>query len=132
MQLNIGIIYAIGASMLYATYMLVTKDILRRVGTIPFMFYSMLSACVFLLILCLALGNELIHFNLKTWGSSILFTVKNSCSDDSNEVSILKKDSGFGLATVMKRLELLYKGNYELVTEEKNGYYTVMLQLKSK
>ena len=69
LQLNIGIILAIAASMLYAIYMLVTKDILRRVGTIPFMFYSMLASCIFLLTLCLLLGNELIHFNLKTWGS---------------------------------------------------------------
>lgn len=69
LQLNIGIILAIAASILYAIYMLVTKDILRRVGTIPFMFYSMLASCVFLLTLCLLLGNELIHFNLKTWGS---------------------------------------------------------------
>ena len=57
LQLNIGILYAIVASMLYATYMLVTKDILKRVGTIPFMFYSMLASCIFLLILCLILGN---------------------------------------------------------------------------
>lgn len=76
--------------------------------------------------------NIYIKISLKTWGSSILFTVKNSCSEANQEESILKKDSGFGLATVMKRLELLYKGNYELEAEEKNGYYTVMLQLKSK
>ena len=69
LQLNIGILYAIVASMLYATYMLVTKDILRRVGTIPFMFYSMLASCIFLLLLCLLLGNDLFGFNLKTWGS---------------------------------------------------------------
>lgn len=69
LQLNIGIIYAIVASMLYATYMLVTKDVLKRVSTIPFMFYSMLASCIFLLSLCLLLNNELIHFNLKTWGS---------------------------------------------------------------
>jgi drug/metabolite transporter (DMT)-like permease len=49
--------------------MLVTKDILKRVGTIPFMFYSMLASCIFLLVLCLILGNDLFGFNLKTWGS---------------------------------------------------------------
>jgi sensor histidine kinase YesM len=73
-----------------------------------------------------------IQIILKTWASSILFTVKNTCGDHGTENNLLKKDSGFGLATVMKRLEFLYKGNYELVTEEKNGYYHVMLQLKSK
>lgn len=71
MQLNVGIFYAIGASMLYATYMLVTKDILRRVDTIPFMFYSLMAACLFLFVLCLLLGNQLIGFNQKTWGSLI-------------------------------------------------------------
>jgi drug/metabolite transporter (DMT)-like permease len=71
LQLNIGILLAIAASMLYAIYMLVTKDILRRVGTIPFMFYSMLASCIFLLILCIELGNELFDLDLNTWGSLI-------------------------------------------------------------
>ncbi len=71
MQLNVGIFYAIGASMLYATYMLVTKDVLRRVDTIPFMYYSLIAACLFLLILCLSLRNPLAGFNQKTWGSLI-------------------------------------------------------------
>jgi sensor histidine kinase YesM len=44
----------------------------------------------------------------------------------------LKDNSGFGLENVMKRLELLYKDNYDLKTEDENGYYTVLLQLKSK
>lgn len=71
LQLNIGMLYALIASMLYAIYMLVTKDVLKRVNTIPFMFYSMLASCIFLLALCLLLNNDLIHFNLKTWGSLI-------------------------------------------------------------
>jgi len=69
---------------------------------------------------------------LKTWASSILFAVKNSCGSNANEDSIIKKDSGFGLENVTKRLELLYKGEYDLKTEEKDGFYNVMLQLKSK
>lgn len=71
LQLNIGMLYALIASMLYATYMLVTKDVLKRIDTIPFMFYSMLASCIFLVLLCLLLGNELSGFNLKTWGSLI-------------------------------------------------------------
>ena len=69
LQLNIGIIYAIGASILYAIYILVTKNILKRINTIPFMFYNMLAAGIFLVIICLLLGNNLLYFNLKTWGS---------------------------------------------------------------
>ena len=71
LQLNAGILLAIAASMLYAIYMLVTKDILKRVGTIPFMFYSMLASCIFLLILCVLLGNELFALDKNTWGSLI-------------------------------------------------------------
>ena len=69
---------------------------------------------------------------LKTWANFILFAVKNSCSANKNEDSIIKKDSGFGLENVRKRLELLYKGEYDLKTEEKDDYYHVMLQIKSK
>lgn len=69
---------------------------------------------------------------LKTWANSVLFAVKNSCSNNKNEESLLKKDSGFGLENVIKRLELLYKGEYDLKTEEKDGFYNVMLQIKSK
>ncbi|RZA02356.1 MAG: EamA/RhaT family transporter [Sphingobacteriaceae bacterium] len=71
LQLNIGMLYALIASMLYAIYMLVTKDVLKRIDTIPFMFYSMLASCIFLVLLCLLLGNDLSGFNLKTWGSLI-------------------------------------------------------------
>ncbi len=69
LDFNIGMVYAFAASLLYATYMLLTKNILKRVGTIPFMFYSVLAACIFLLLLCLLLGDELFGFTLKTWGN---------------------------------------------------------------
>jgi drug/metabolite transporter (DMT)-like permease len=69
LQLNIGILYAVASSLLYAIYILTTKDILKRISTLPFMFYSMLAAGVFLLILSLLLGNDLFHYNLKTWSS---------------------------------------------------------------
>ena len=73
-----------------------------------------------------------IGITLRTWANSILFSVKNSSAGNSNEHSIIKKDSGFGLENVMKRLELLYKDKYDLKTEEKDGYYNVMLQLKAQ
>ena len=69
---------------------------------------------------------------IKTWANSVLFAVKNSCSSSKNEESIVRKDSGFGLENVIKRLELLYRGEYDLKTEEKDGFYNVMLQIKSK
>jgi sensor histidine kinase YesM len=76
--------------------------------------------------------NIYINITLKTWANSILFSVKNSCSNDPKESSFLKKNSGFGLQNVMKRLNLLYNGMYDLKTENRDGYYYVMLQLKSK
>jgi drug/metabolite transporter (DMT)-like permease len=69
LQLNIGILYAVASSLLYAIYILTTKDILKRINTLPFMFYNMLAAGVFLLIISLVLGDDLFHYNLKTWGS---------------------------------------------------------------
>lgn len=69
LQLNIGFLFAIAASILYAIYILTTSDILKRINTLPFMFYNMLAGGIFLLALCLLLDNELFDFNLKTWGS---------------------------------------------------------------
>jgi sensor histidine kinase YesM len=73
-----------------------------------------------------------ISITLKTWADSILFSIKNSSNGNSNDSPMLKENSGFGLENVMKRLELLYNGKYDLKTEEENGYYTVLLQLKTK
>lgn len=69
LQLNIGILYAVVSSLLYAIYILTTKDILKRISTLPFMFYNMLAAGVFLLIISLILGDDLFHYSLKTWSS---------------------------------------------------------------
>jgi len=69
LQINAGILLALTASLLYSTYILITKDILRRISTIPFMFYNMLGAWVFLLIVAAIMGDGLLHYNLKTWGS---------------------------------------------------------------
>jgi sensor histidine kinase YesM len=37
-----------------------------------------------------------------------------------------------GLANAMKRLQLLYAGDFELAIDDTNGIYSVMLQLKAK
>lgn len=73
-----------------------------------------------------------IEIILKRWGDLILFSVKNSHSDLNNDNNLLRKDSGLGLANVMKRLELLYADEYDLKVENKEGLYSVMLQLKVK
>lgn len=79
-----------------------------------------------------ATGEKIyIKIIIKTWANTILFSVKNSCGNHT-EKNMINKDSGFGLENVTKRLELLYKGEYDLTAEKKDGFYNVMLQLKSK
>jgi sensor histidine kinase YesM len=77
------------------------------------------------------LENEVfIDITLKTWGDSILFSVKNSYSSAANENNRLRTDNGLGLVNVRKRLQLLYAGAYDLKVTATEGFFTVMLQLK--
>jgi len=67
MEFNIGLVYALIASLFYAIYIMITKGILRKISTVTFMFYNMLGASVFLLLICLFEHNELINFPVATW-----------------------------------------------------------------
>ncbi|HEX3385606.1 MAG TPA: DMT family transporter [Mucilaginibacter sp.] len=67
LQFNIGIIYALVASLFYAIYIMITKDILKKISTVTFMFYNMIGASVFMLLICLTRGDELFHFSTPTW-----------------------------------------------------------------
>ncbi|HAK78871.1 MAG TPA: hypothetical protein DCM71_18670 [Runella sp.] len=73
-----------------------------------------------------------VEITLKTWADSILFSVKNSFSLPQEGENVIDKHSGFGLASIRKRLELLYPNEHELKIEETEGFYQVMLQLKMK
>jgi len=73
-----------------------------------------------------------IDITLKIWANSILFSVKNSNNGANDENSLVNKSSGFGLENVVRRLELLYTGEYDLKMQNKDGFYNVMLQLKGK
>jgi drug/metabolite transporter (DMT)-like permease len=68
LQFNAGILLAVAASILYAIYIMLTKNVLQRIDTITFMFYNMLGAGVFLLLINLIQGGELIHFPTNVWG----------------------------------------------------------------
>ncbi|MES2274580.1 MAG: DMT family transporter [Bacteroidota bacterium] len=68
LQFNGGILLAVAASILYAIYIMLTKNVLRRIDTITFMFYNMLGAVVFLLLINLVQGAQLLHFPAQTWG----------------------------------------------------------------
>ena len=69
MQVNTGLVYALSASVLYATYILLSKGILGRIGTLTFMFYNMLGASCFLLLICIFFQVQLSGFHLTGWMS---------------------------------------------------------------
>ncbi|NIJ51230.1 sensor histidine kinase [Dyadobacter arcticus] len=79
-------------------------------------------------------ADELIYIDmsLKTWNNLILFSIKNSFSKSAEEHKIMNKSSGFGLANVKKRLEILYPKDHELTINEDATSYEVILRLKSK
>jgi drug/metabolite transporter (DMT)-like permease len=67
LRINLGLLLALGASVLYAMYILLTKGILQRINTLTFMFWSMLASVVFLFIVCLLQGDNLLHYKPITW-----------------------------------------------------------------
>lgn len=73
-----------------------------------------------------------IDLTLKINNDSILFTSKNSHSTIKSESRITHKNSGFGLSSVTKRLELLYPDEYDLKIENNELFYSVELKLKIK
>jgi len=67
LQFNIGLMYALVASFFYATYIMITKGVLRNISTVTFMFYNMLGASIFLLVICLFRHDNLVQFSTNTW-----------------------------------------------------------------
>jgi len=67
LRLNEGILYALCSSVLYAIYILITKDVLNRIDGIVFMFYSMLASTVALGVFCLFNDDQLWNYNAHTW-----------------------------------------------------------------
>ena len=67
LKFNAGILLALLASFLYACYILITKGILQKIETITFMFYNMLAASVFLLIICLLNHTEIARLAASSW-----------------------------------------------------------------
>lgn len=70
-----------------------------------------------------------IEIRLKVWGNSILFYLKNSHSPAAINEPTVEKHSGFGLANVRKRLQLLYPNQHDLAIENGEAHYTVNLRL---
>lgn len=59
LKFSAGILLALLASFFYANYILITGQIMQKISTLTFMFYNMLSAGLFLFIVC-----SLMHSNL--------------------------------------------------------------------
>lgn len=67
LEFNAGILLALLASFLYASYLVITKKIMGGIDVFTFMFYSMAGSAVALLIVSLFTGNDIIHFPLRVW-----------------------------------------------------------------
>jgi len=77
LQLNEGVVYAIASSVLYAIYILISKDVLNRIDPIVFMFYNMLAATIALGAYCLVNSDQLWGYTAHTW--IILITLGIIC-----------------------------------------------------
>ncbi|MEO5893760.1 MAG: sensor histidine kinase [Ferruginibacter sp.] len=73
-----------------------------------------------------------IDIGLKLWADTILFSVKNSHKMIKTTAASSGQSSGFGLASVWKRLELLYPNQFDLKITEEEETYSVMLRLSIK
>lgn len=76
-------------------------------------------------------GNRLcpvpgIKININVQKSNILFEIRNYTKDNSEAQT---KNSGFGLANIRRRLDLLFGNKYELNIVNENNTYSVKLNL---
>lgn len=73
-----------------------------------------------------------IDISLRLWEDSIGFSVKNSYVRSMANSGFDKKHSGFGLESVKKRLNLLYKDRHDLQIQESDKAYVVNLKLSKQ
>ncbi|RZM07863.1 MAG: GHKL domain-containing protein, partial [Pedobacter sp.] len=71
-----------------------------------------------------------VDIKIKTWGNSILFSVRNTYGKDEQKSNLIGKSNGFGLPNVRKRLQLLYPNAHDLHVQSDEMFYSVELQLK--
>jgi len=67
LKFNAGILLALLASLFYAIYITITRDVLQKISVLTFMFYNMLSASIFLLVICEFQHANLVNFSTSTW-----------------------------------------------------------------
>ena len=68
MQFDKGFILALISGILYATYMIVSQTVLTHLKIVSFMTLSMGVSSIYLLIICLVLGEPLWYFSNTVWG----------------------------------------------------------------
>ena len=74
--------------------------------------------------------DNFIHIFVEIVEKYVIFAVKNSKIGTSPEFK--NNSGGIGLINIKRRLELLYKGNYELKIEDRENYYYVKLKIDLK
>lgn len=67
LEFNAGILLALLASLFYAGYIMITKNIMAGIDVFTFMFYSMLGAAAFLFIISLFMDINIVDFPLRVW-----------------------------------------------------------------
>jgi sensor histidine kinase YesM len=73
-----------------------------------------------------------ISIDAKVEESAIFFNVMNSCAEEKQESLGDKRHSGFGIDNVIKRLDLLYPGEYSLKWDKQPDYFNVELRLTTR
>ena len=71
-------------------------------------------------------GEVLINISLSLKNNELSFSVKNTVDKDSHTSS---GSGGIGLRNLKRQLDLLYPGQYELLTDRENGYFLADLRL---
>ncbi|MBE9464673.1 DMT family transporter [Dyadobacter subterraneus] len=67
MRFDKGFLMALTSGLLYASYMITSKRVLNRMKIVSFMVYSMSVSSIYLLIICLATGQQLWSFTPTIW-----------------------------------------------------------------
>jgi drug/metabolite transporter (DMT)-like permease len=67
LRFDIGSLMAIGASFLYAAYLLTTQRARASTDTVTFMTLSVVSSTVLLAVICLVMGVSLVGYPLESW-----------------------------------------------------------------
>lgn len=71
LDFNLGFLFALLSSFLYAVYIMLSKTVLNKIDTISFLSYSMSVSTIYLLIVCIVMGEPLFGFSTTVW--SVLF-----------------------------------------------------------